>query len=213
MTVSFSTQILSSTLSNVIKEYYPLEFQSTADLCQLMDSFFDCFNSRNQVEGMMKRKKFLEPFRDINDWRLTWLTNIFLKYFEDWKDKIEKKGGISQKEKEKMFIPSQTYEGLCISVFSLVDTVKYLLQSGAEFVLTERFNQDVLEEYFGRQRSHGRYNTNPNINQFGYNSNTIRLQRSVVPVKGNTKGAHIQKRRPSWEVVDEEVLQKKSKKH
>ena len=37
------------------------------------------------------------------------------------------------------------------------------------FVLTERFNQDVLEEYFGRHRSIGRRNDNPDLYNFGCN--------------------------------------------
>ena len=56
--------------------------------------------------------------------------------------------------------------------------------------LSERFSQDVLEKHFGRHCSLGRRNDNPTIHQFGYQSNTLRMQRSVVPVIGNTKGAH-----------------------
>ena len=55
-----------------------------------------------------------------------------------------------------MFISWQTYEGIQISVHSVIEATKYLLTQGMEFVLTERFNQDCAEEYFGRQRS-GRY--------------------------------------------------------
>jgi len=109
-----------------------------------------------------------------------------------------------------MFIPMQTFEGLQMTVYSLVEATQYLLQNGVDFVLTERFNQDVLEEYFGRQRSLGRFNDAPNLFQFGYNSNTLRMQRSVVPVKGNTRGAHSQKRKPSWTVVDDQPLKKRS---
>ena len=77
-----------------------------------------------------------------------------------------------------------------------------------EFVLTERFNQDCLEEYFGRQRSAACWSDNPSIRHFGYNDSTIRMQRSVVPVTGNTRGIHKSKRRVSWSVVDETLLPK-----
>ena len=93
---------------------------------------------------------------------------------------------------------------------STIEATQVLLKSRCEFVLTERFNQDVLEEYFGRQRSLGHRNENPNLVQFGFNSNTIRIQRSVVPVKGNTRGAHPQKRLPSWEKVDDKPLKKRN---
>ena len=62
-----------------------------------------------------------------------------------------------------------------------------------EFVLTERFNQDCVEEYFGPQRSAGCRSANSLISQFGYNDNTVRMQCSVVPVTGNTRGAHKRK--------------------
>ena len=108
-----------------------------------------------------------------------------------------------------MFLSAQTYEGIRITVHSVIEATKFLLQSGFEFVLTEKFNQDVLEEYFGRQRGLGRRNDNPSLYQFGYNDNIIRMQRSVVPVTGNTVGAHQQKRKPSWYIVDNQPLKKR----
>ena len=58
------------------------------------------------------------------------------------------------------------------------------------FVLTERLNQDCLEEHFGKHRALGRRNDNPDLKQFGYQSNTLRIKRSVAPVTGNTKRGH-----------------------
>ena len=79
------------------------------------------------------------------------------------------------------------------------------------FVLTNRFNNDVVEEYFGRQRSLGRRSDNPNIWQFGFNDNIIRTRRSVTPVTGNTEGRHDKKRKVSSTDVDETRLKKKQK--
>ena len=89
-----------------------------------------------------------------------------------------------------MFISWQTYEGFQISVFSVIETTKFLLQEGMEFVLTERFCQDPAEEYFGNQRKLGRGSDNPDISSFGYNNNTIRIQRAVSCQSGNTRGRH-----------------------
>ena len=47
-----------------------------------------------------------------------------------------------------------------------------------QYVLTERFCQDSVEEYFGNQRKFGQRIDNPEI-AFGYNNNTIRVQRAV----------------------------------
>ena len=53
-----------------------------------------------------------------------------------------------------MFLSAQTYEGLRITVYSVIEAIKFLL--GMEFVLTEKFNQDCLEEYFGRPEKSGK---------------------------------------------------------
>ena len=122
---------------------------------------------------------------------------------------IDRPGNFSQTEKDKMFLSWQTYEGLQIAIHSIIEAVKYLLEIGMSFVLTERFNQDVLEEYFGRHRSIGRRNDNPDLYNFDYNSNTIRMQRSIVPETGNTRGGHKQKRRVSWVSVEDVPLPKR----
>ena len=54
-----------------------------------------------------------------------------------------------------MFISWQTYDGIQISVHSVIEATKYLVAQGIEFALKERFNQDCAEEYFGRKRSAG----------------------------------------------------------
>ena len=44
-----------------------------------------------------------------------------------------------------MFISSQTYEGLKITVHSVIELVKFLIMHKVSYVLTERFCQDPLE--------------------------------------------------------------------
>ena len=60
-----------------------------------------------------------------------------------------------------MFISWQTYEGFKITVNAVIEIRKFLLQEGIEYVLTEPFCQDSVEEYFGSQRKLGRRNDNP----------------------------------------------------
>ena len=59
-----------------------------------------------------------------------------------------------------MFISRQTDEGIQKTCYSVIKATKYLLKEGFQFVLTERFHQDVLEEYFGYQRCIGRRDDN-----------------------------------------------------
>jgi hypothetical protein len=76
---------------------------------------------------------------------------------EDWKAAIEsREGEYTADERGRMFLSLQTFNGLKMSVRSLIAVTKFLLEQGFEFVLTERFCQDDLEEYFGYQRAQGR---------------------------------------------------------
>ena len=87
-----------------------------------------------------------------------------------------------------MFISWQTYEGLQVTVHSFKEVVTFLLENGVKYVLSERFCQDDLENYFGRQRAIGRRKENPSVRDVGYNDNTIKSQFSVRPIDGNVRG-------------------------
>ncbi len=192
MRVNLAVQVLSSRMSAVLSNFGPPEAAATANLCKVMDKFFDCLNVRSLVEHKTKRKQDLKPYSCPQDERLAWLEGEFLKYFEDWEESIERRADreYSQSEKTRMFISRQTHEGLKITVQSVVEATKFLLSEGADFVLTERFNQDPVEEYFGHQRKLGRRNDNPDLRSFGYNDNAIRIQRRIATVVGNPKGKH-----------------------
>ena len=72
----------------------------------------------------------------------------------EWrKSTLEREGSYKSDARDKMFLSQQTYEGLKISVHSHVEAIKFLLQNGFEYVLSERFMQDVLEDYFGHQQA------------------------------------------------------------
>ena len=55
-----------------------------------------------------------------------------------------------------MFISWQTFEGSKIMINAIAQVTKFLLSEGVEFILTERFFHDKIEEYFGNQRQLGR---------------------------------------------------------
>ena len=76
-----------------------------------------------------------------------------------------------------LFISSQTYEGLKITVNSVIEATQVLLQHQVKYLLTESFCQDPLENYFGRQKSLGLRKDNPSMVDFGYNDNAIRNQK------------------------------------
>ena len=123
----------------------------------------------------------LAPFTSVNDPRFSWLRNVFLKYFPDWLNSVEQRqGNFTKDARQNMFISSQTYEGLKITVNSIIEATQFLLQHQVKYVLTERFS--LTENYFGRQRSLGSRKDNPSMADFGYNNNAIRNQKIFKPI-------------------------------
>ena len=212
MTVSLAAQVLSNRMTVALREFGSPDTAGTASFCEMVDSFFDCLNVRSFNEHKHKNKPFLKPYTELDDPRFKWLKDQFLKYFVDWKNSVNARPGeFTKNARARMFISYQTYEGFQITVYSIIEVVKFLLGEGMEYVLTERFCQDPVEEYFGEQRQLLRRSTNPNFQQIGYNDNAIRIKRSVSCTSGNTKGRRDKKR--SWEnVTDDPVPKRKTKK-
>ena len=76
----------------------------------------------------------------------------------------------------------------CESLFFLSKKVcKFLLQQGTLYIFSERFCQNDLENYFGKQRAIGRRCDNPTVRDFGYYDNTIKSQFSVRPIGGKVQ--------------------------
>ena len=110
--------------------------------------------------------------------------------------------------RSKMFISWQTFEGLQITTHSIIDATKFLLSEGMEFVLTERFCQDPVEEYFGNQRKFGRRCDNPDLRTFGYNDNTIRIQKTYL-ARVEIQEVDIYDKRKSWIEITHDKLPKR----
>ena len=75
-------------------------------------------------------------------------------------------------------------------VNSMVEIIPFLLKvKGVKYVLTEKFCQDPLESFFGKQRMKGGSNDNPNVATFLKNTSSLRVQGSVAmkPVRGNCR--------------------------
>ena len=164
------------------------------------------------TEYQRKRKPFLAPYTSVNDQRFAWLENDFLGYLRDWKESIANRpGAFSNNARSRMFISWQTHEGLQITAHSVVEATKFLLNEGMPYVLTERFCQDSVKEYFSNQRKFGRRSDNQDIKTFGYNDNTIRVQHAVSCQSGKTRGR--KDRDKAWvNVSNDPVPKKKSKK-
>ena len=154
MRVNLAAQVLRDTVGNVLNNVGPEEAGGTGKFCLMMDKYFDCLNVRNIKEHITKRKPFLKPYESIDDARYIWLDE-FLNYFKLWKNSIEERNDENYRDnpKSKIFISWQSYEGLQITVFSLKEVCKFLLQQGIPYILSEKFCQVDLENYFGKQRA------------------------------------------------------------
>lgn len=220
MNVRLATQVLSETVGKYFYNYHPPSYHGTAEFCLMMNNFFDIFNIKNTFQYKSTNKPFLKPLSSPNDVQLKWLKEEFLVYFQKWHESINNRvGEFSKSDRGKMFLSHQTYLGIRMNVLSLIGLTNYLfrekevqgdIDDTQEFLLTGKISQDSTEENFGRHRAAGRRNDNPSLHQFGYDSNIIRLSRNIMPVTGNTEGAH-KKNKRSWSAVDNSPLPKKKR--
>ena len=93
-----------------------------------------------------------------------------------------------------------------MTILSLEGVVPYLLTKGLKYLLSEKFCQDDVENYFGKQRAIGRRKDNPNVKDTGYAGNTIKSQFSVQPV-----GGYVLKSTSKWNSIDDAPLPKGKK--
>lgn len=214
MNVRLAVQTLSDTTARILKSEFPIGTFETSELCSKVNKFFDCLNARSQKECTLQLNENCAPYRVVNDARLKWLKDDFLQYLLKWKKSIENRpGNFTETQKDKMFLSHQTYKGIIITVNSTIEIVKYLVKYGEMFVLTERFNQDLLEEYFGKQRSLGRRNDNPSTQQFKYQANAIDMSMSVKRKEGSNTYSRCKKSKRSWSAVDHQPLEKRKPGH
>ena len=151
----------------------------------------------NDIATILSQSKEITPF-------------MSLFYLKQWKEStLNRPGNFTANARSRMFLSWQTYVGLKITSYSVVEATKFLLDEGVEYVLTERFCQDSVEEYFGSQRNLRRRCDNPDIRRFGYNDNTIRIQRSVSSQSGNTRGR--KDKNKAWVNVTDDPLPKRKR--
>ena len=88
-------------------------------------------------------------------------------------------GNFDENMQARMFLSHQTFEGMKISIYSMIALTKFLLGAGLKFVSTNHFCQDPVEQYLGKQRGIGR-SDNPTMFTFGYNDNKIGMYRGLM---------------------------------
>ena len=137
----------------------------------MINDFFDCSNVRSLNEHERKKNDRIKPYESPDDERFVWIKDTFLKYLEDWRSSVAKRNDhlYTATQREKMFLSRQKYEDFKITGHSHIEAIKFFLSEGFSYVLSERFMQDVVEDYFGHQRTVRGRSDNPSAQQFGYN--------------------------------------------
>ena len=104
-----------------------------------------------------------------------------------------------------------TIQGLRITVRSFVEMVPKLLKiDGVKYILSDKLNQDSLEEHFYRQRSRGGANENPTLEEFRFNETKLQICKSdMIQAMGNSKGKNRDKTK--FDIHDTSSLPKKRK--
>ncbi|KAK3931797.1 Transposable element P transposase [Frankliniella fusca] len=212
MKVIFAAQVMSLTVVRAI-DYCEEELKSknlsvkeVQKFIKLVNDWFDCLNGSSDPKGRrIKENDNLRPYTDENDDRFTFMTEEFLKYFDEWLINVKNRPGKFSKEKrEKMFISMLTYESLHTVTLGFIGVVKFLLAEGAPKVDARKINQDKLEQFFGIMRMSFGGNRCPDTLQALTMINTAHQAAGAAapPSKGNTEAAH------EW-VPDESPLLKR----
>ena len=190
MKVNLAAQVMSNTVANALRHVFGDDVEPTVAFIRTMNRWFDIMNNRSLRETHRKRNPDVAPFENVEDPRLDWLTNDFLDYFSQWTRSIEERfPHLSKSDKSVMQLSRQTLNGLTITTRSIVEYVKYLLRKCASFILTEYFNQDVLERHFGHCRQKGRLNENPTVWQVCHTLDQVRTVKcqGLAPQRGNVR--------------------------
>ncbi|CAC5406376.1 THAP9 [Mytilus coruscus] len=131
----------------------------------------------------------LTPILRMRDkFAVQWLEEDFLGFMDRWEQEGRDQPNLTAKEKKQLCLSRETLEGIRITVKSFVNLAKELLRlPNFRFLLSERFNQDPLEEYFSKQRDMGGRCDNPTVRQFQHNA--LKLQVAGAPaVMASTRG-------------------------
>ncbi|XP_065657923.1 uncharacterized protein LOC136082472 isoform X1 [Hydra vulgaris] len=189
MRVNLAAQVLSQTVVHMLEEQGKAETRCLQKFINLIDTFFDCLNVSRQFNKT--RKPALDVYKTHLDKRFEWLNKTFLKFLNEWEQASQNVKNLSIKEKAKLCLSKQTLEGFRITVHSFTELGSALLQEeGVEYLLSEKFSQDPIEEYFSKQRRRGGGNENPCLEEFNRNFLGLNIagDNLIRALNGNYRG-------------------------
>lgn len=153
MNVKLSVQVLSHSVAAAIrtcvqtKELLSDSATNTADFVDLMDKLFDCLNSKT----LFAKNPYRSALSDNNTYVMDTLQKAT--------DILSNLTKISTTNK-KISRP-YCFDGLLLTIRGILMLFEEEKKHGTQYILTNRLNQDVLENQFSIYRQKGGYNRNP----------------------------------------------------
>ena len=159
MRVCLATELLSQSVAVAMRTYVafgqmPVEALVTANFIEKINRLFDVMNSQKISE----QNKYKKPLRLTSVDQLAVLDSS-LDWMKDWKFVGNEMGN------RKQTLPFR--DGWILTIQSLKSVVMDLLTNFSyKFILTSRFNQDALENFFCQVRSKGGSRDNPSTLEY-----------------------------------------------
>uniref|UniRef100_A0A1X7U3S6 Uncharacterized protein n=1 Tax=Amphimedon queenslandica TaxID=400682 RepID=A0A1X7U3S6_AMPQE len=182
MRVDVASQVLSASVSKVLKLTGGLVSEETAMFALTLDKFFDCLNVTNFTNGT----------RSDQDVRLK---NEFLPYLDQWEHAVQERHGFTKTRMMLMLLSHETGLGLRVIATSFVEFIKYLscLPDVKEIRLalfSKRISQVPLKNDFGCPRQRGGTSDNPTVSNYFSKTDALRVVDlfGCNEVKGNCRG-------------------------
>ncbi|KAH8025728.1 hypothetical protein HPB51_010969 [Rhipicephalus microplus] len=173
MRVKLATQVFSRSVAKGL-EYYSSrgasglqDVKATVDFTLKMNDLFDALNRSHPKEELRQSSKDLRVLASSLHWLNTWERELV-------------SGTISRED----FLTESTAEGLRVTILSAIQLSKYLLETcGFNYVLTAKFNQDVLKRFFGIIRQAAGQNEHPSMPTFLQLYNMLSIYSLIKPPK------------------------------
>lgn len=165
--VKLATQVLSHSVAAGIStlcalKKLPPEAQYTAEFCERMDQLFNSFNSQTVTSNSKMRHALREKSGHIE----------FLKECQKWLDGVKSMG--------KRKLPCLS--GWQMAISCLLELWEELhTQYGMHYLLTNRLNQDCVENLFSVIRGKGGHRDNPDASQFRSAFRQVMVDAIMVP--------------------------------
>lgn len=135
------------------------EFENVEKLCCFLEYFWNCYNYHdvcNLTQSTFQRLDIKKPFLDEDDTRLYELDVEIPAMLTHW---------FTTKKNPMECFTKETLDAIIFTSRSTSKCIKYLLNSGVQFVLTRRFSTENIERFHGSVRNYCGSNDHPSVAQ------------------------------------------------